>query len=76
MLRYVVRSPIKFILKDKSSLVSLEVNRSSISRTLKGQNHVFYSVSSNEVASGIVSGAEVALWQPCLLVMGAPHPPG
>lgn len=35
---------LKFILKDKSSLVSLEGNRSSISKTFKGQDHIFYSV--------------------------------
>lgn len=61
MLRYVVRVILlKLGLKDKSSLMSLEGNKSLVSRTFKEQNHISCNVFS-EAPSGIVSGGQVAL---------------
>lgn len=54
----------KFRLKDISSLVSLERDKSSVSRTFKEQKHIFYSIFS-AVPLGMVSRGEVAVWQPC-----------
>lgn len=51
---------IKFSLKDKSSLVSWEEVKSSVSRTFKEQNHILCSAFS-EVTSGIVPGGQAAV---------------
>lgn len=84
MLHYVVRVILlKFRLKDKSSLISLEGNKSLVSRTFKEQNHISCNVFS-EAPSGIVSGGRVALAAVLIgctsLVHGEPellgqHPP-
>ena len=46
--------------KGKSSLVSWEGVKSSVSRTFKEQNHILGSTSS-EVTSGIVPGGQAAV---------------